>query len=99
MSTAPKSPWVKGAASGEQPLPAPAEVAAVSAPSAPPIDPPSDPPSIADIVAKSKEEAATVKLVKMYRDTPMHPGGPTTAEVHPNDVGLWAVQDWKLPAE
>lgn len=95
MSTTPKSPWVKGAASGGQPLPAPAEVAAVSAPSAPPVDP----PSIAEIVAKSKEEAATVKLVKMYRDTPMHPGGPTTAEVHPDEVGLWAVQDWKLPAE
>lgn len=95
MSVATKTPWKKGADGGEQPLPAPAEVAAVGAPSAPPVDP----PSIADIVAKSKEDAATVKLVKMYRDTPMHPGGPTTAEVHPDEIGPWAAQDWKIPAE
>lgn len=95
MSVTPKSPWKKGADSGQQPLPAPAEVEVVGAPSAPP----ADPTSVADVVAKAKAEAGIVKLVKMYRDTPMHPGGPTTAEVHPNEIGLWAAQDWKIPAE
>lgn len=98
MTAPTKTPWKKGADSSEQPLPAPAGTAAVGAPpSSPPPDAP--PPSIAEIVAAAKEAAATVTLVRMYRDTPMHPNGPTTADVHPDEVGLWAAQDWKIPAE
>ena len=34
--------------------------------------------------------------VAMVRDEPMHPGGPTTAEVHPDEVQNWERHGWKV---
>lgn len=34
--------------------------------------------------------------VQMVRDEPMHPGGPTTADVHPDEVQNWERHGWKV---
>lgn len=33
-------------------------------------------------------------VVKMTRETPMHKGGPTTADVHPDEVDAWIKAGW-----
>ena len=35
-------------------------------------------------------------LVKMVRDTPLQVSGPTTADVHPNEVSGWMSCGWIL---
>jgi len=42
------------------------------------------------------EEAATVETVKMVRSAPRYPGGPTEADVHPNEVADYATGGWQL---
>ena len=34
--------------------------------------------------------------VAMVRDEPMHPGGATTANVHPDEVQNWQRHGWKV---
>lgn len=84
-----KTPWKKDesstGSSDQQSLTAPADAGAAAA-GAPTEDP------VAEIVRKSRPP----KLVKMYRETPMHPGGPTTAEVPESELGSWAMADWKV---
>lgn len=36
------------------------------------------------------------ELVAMRRDAPLHEGGPTTADVHPDEVEEWMRHDWHL---
>lgn len=36
------------------------------------------------------------KLIKMERDTPMVPGGPTQADVHPDEVENMEKHDWRV---
>ena len=33
--------------------------------------------------------------VRMVRDEPAHPGGPTAADVHPDEVEGWAAAGWR----
>ncbi len=35
-------------------------------------------------------------LIKMERDTPTHPGGPVTADVHPDEVEGMKKHDWRV---
>ena len=37
-----------------------------------------------------------IELVVMVRDTPEFPGGPLSAEVHPDEVDNWLALDWRL---
>ncbi len=39
---------------------------------------------------------AAVALVAMTREEPQFPGGPTTAEVHPEEVANYAAGGWRL---
>ena len=39
------------------------------------------------------------KLVKMFRDSPLFPGGPITADVHPAEVAGWASFGWQTVPE
>lgn len=93
-----KTPWKKDEAStgssDQHSLTAPADAgaAAAGAPSPEAANPVAD--SVAKAVAKAK--AGPPKLVKMVRDTPMHPGGPTTADVPETEIGSWAMADWKV---
>lgn len=34
-------------------------------------------------------------LVRMVRDAPQHPGGPVTADVHPDEVPSYSAADWR----
>ena len=38
----------------------------------------------------------SITLVKMVRDTPLQVSGPTTADVHPNEVQGWMSCGWVL---
>lgn len=44
----------------------------------------------AEAAAKPKKAAT----VRMRRDEPAHPGGPTEADVHPDEVAGWADAGW-----
>ena len=37
--------------------------------------------------------------VKMVREVPNHPKGPTTADVHPAEVQGWTLGGWRLAEE
>jgi hypothetical protein len=37
-----------------------------------------------------------VKPIPMVRDEPVHPGGPTTADVHPDEVANWRAAGWQV---
>ncbi|WP_447763964.1 hypothetical protein [Citrobacter freundii] len=37
-----------------------------------------------------------IELVVMVRDEPEFPGGPLSAEVHPDEVDNWLALDWRL---
>lgn len=41
-------------------------------------------------------ETKEIKLVKMCRGNPVHPGGPTTADVHPDEVENWKSGGWEV---
>jgi len=38
----------------------------------------------------------TEQSVQMYTETPDHPGGPTEADVHPDEVENWKAQGWRV---
>ena len=42
------------------------------------------------------QEPQSIELVVMVRDTPEFPGGPLSAEVHPDEVDNWLALDWRL---
>lgn len=42
------------------------------------------------------QEQTGSELVVMVRDTPEFPGGPLSAEVHPDEVVNWLALDWRL---
>ncbi|NJA04165.1 hypothetical protein HC024_00190 [Methylococcaceae bacterium WWC4] len=57
-----------------------------------------------EIDAKSDQNASTevvAVLLPMRRDAPLHETGPTTADVHPDEVSAWLAAGWTLadPAE
>ena len=37
-----------------------------------------------------------MQIVKMAREAPMVPGGPVTADVHPDEVEAWKLHGWVL---
>lgn len=39
---------------------------------------------------------AELTLIPMVRDEPDHLGGPTTAEVHPDEVKHWQSAGWRI---
>lgn len=41
-------------------------------------------------------EEAAVETVKMVRSAPQFPGGPTEADVHPDEVTDYATGGWQL---
>ncbi|HCB1765308.1 MULTISPECIES: hypothetical protein [Citrobacter] len=43
-----------------------------------------------------QQEQPGIVLVVMVRDTPEFPGGPLSAEVHPDEVDNWLALDWRL---
>ena len=43
-----------------------------------------------------KSPAPAEGTVAMVRDEPMHPGGATTANVHPDEVQNWQRHGWKV---
>lgn len=43
-----------------------------------------------------ESEEATVETVKMVRSAPQFPGGPTEADVHPDEVASYATGGWQL---
>jgi hypothetical protein len=36
------------------------------------------------------------KLIQLYRDEPIHPGGPVTADVPPSEVESWQLAGWRI---
>ena len=38
----------------------------------------------------------SVKLIPMYREEPAHPGGPTTADVHPEEAESMQSAGWRV---
>lgn len=45
---------------------------------------------------EQQQEQQGVVLVVMVRDTPEFPGGPLSAEVHPDEIDNWLALDWRL---
>ena len=45
---------------------------------------------------EQQQEQQGIELVVMVRDTPEFPGGPLSAEVHPDEVDNWLALDWRL---
>lgn len=46
--------------------------------------------------AQRDAEKKASDLVMMVRDEPEFPGGPLSAEVHPDEVDNWLALDWRL---
>lgn len=42
------------------------------------------------------QEQPGIDLVMMVRDEPEFPGGPLSADVHPDEVDNWLALDWRL---
>ena len=45
---------------------------------------------------EQQQKQLGIELVIMVRDTPEFPGGPLSAEVHPDEVDNWLALDWRL---
>ncbi|EPZ2457898.1 hypothetical protein ACXLRS_003135 [Citrobacter youngae] len=43
----------------------------------------------------AQQEQQGIELVVMVRDFPEFPGGPLSAEVHPDEVDNWLALDWR----
>ncbi|OQW74857.1 MAG: hypothetical protein BVN35_09590 [Proteobacteria bacterium ST_bin11] len=43
--------------------------------------------------------SASFDLVKMTRETPVHADGPTTADVHPDELFNWLAAGWALATD
>ena len=43
-----------------------------------------------------QQDQQGIELVVMVRDAPEFPGGPLSAEVHPDEVDNWLALDWSL---
>lgn len=48
------------------------------------------------LAVQSGGEQTGIELVVMVRDEPEFPGGPLSAEVHPDEVDNWLALDWRL---
>lgn len=48
------------------------------------------------LAAQNGAEQTGIELVAMVRDTPEFPGGPLSADVHPDEVDNWQALDWRL---
>ncbi|MCI1898523.1 MAG: hypothetical protein LKI85_09110 [Enterobacter sp.] len=46
--------------------------------------------------AQREAEKNAGDLVEMVRDIPEFPGGPLSAEVHPDEIDNWLALDWRL---
>ncbi|MCU6666090.1 hypothetical protein [Silvania hatchlandensis] len=46
--------------------------------------------------AQREAEKNAGDLVVMVRDAPEFPGGPLSADVHPDEVDNWLALDWRL---
>lgn len=46
------------------------------------------------LINQDEHPAATPTVVKMVRETPMHAGGPVTADVHEDEVAGWLKAGW-----
>jgi plasmid stabilization system protein ParE len=44
----------------------------------------------------AQQEQPAIELVVMVRDAPEFPGGPLSADVHPDEVDNWLALDWRL---
>ncbi|ALZ96760.1 hypothetical protein APT61_12330 [Leclercia adecarboxylata] len=44
----------------------------------------------------AQQDQQSVELVVMVRDEPEFPGGPLSAEVHPDEADNWLALDWRL---
>lgn len=44
----------------------------------------------------AQQEQQGIELVGMLRDAPEFPGGPLSADVHPDEVDNWLALDWRL---
>ncbi|HDR2753168.1 TPA: hypothetical protein QCJ76_001736 [Enterobacter asburiae] len=44
----------------------------------------------------ANQEQQSIELVVMVREIPEFPGGPLSAEVHPDEVDNWLALDWRL---
>ncbi|WP_430434262.1 hypothetical protein [Methyloversatilis sp.] len=42
------------------------------------------------------EDAPEIETIRMVRDEPMHPRGPTDADVHPDEVENWVAAGWRV---
>lgn len=47
-------------------------------------------------VQQDQQDQQGIELVVMVRDAPEFPGGPLSAEVHPDEVDNWLALDWRL---
>ena len=45
---------------------------------------------------QDQQDQQGVELVVMVRDAPEFPGGPLSADVHPDEVDNWLTLDWRL---
>ncbi|EGK71910.1 hypothetical protein METUNv1_01688 [Methyloversatilis universalis FAM5] len=43
-----------------------------------------------------EQEMPAFETVRMAREEPMHPGGPTHADVHPDEVENWSAAGWRV---
>lgn len=92
-----KNPWSKGGDGTAVQPPAPAEQpSAATSSSADTVADTVQAPPVPPVVP---QQPSGPRLVRMVRETPLRPGGATTADVPESDVALWAMHDWKVNQE
>lgn len=47
----------------------------------------------------TEQAQSDVELVAMRREAPLDENGPTTADVHPDDVSHWLAHGWEITAD
>lgn len=92
-----KNPWSKGGDGAAAQPPAPAEQSsAATLSSADTVADPAPPDVVPPVVP---QQPSGPRLVRMVRETPLRPGGATTADVPESEVAQWAMYDWKVNQE
>lgn len=53
-------------------------------------------PAATNLPVEPVEPVEPITFIRMNRESPMLPGGPTEADVNPESVDLWLLDEWRI---
>ncbi|EKN4811155.1 hypothetical protein ACR6RB_004251 [Yersinia enterocolitica] len=53
-------------------------------------------PTVTNIPVDPVDPVDPITFIRMKRELPMLPGGPTEADVHPESVEIWLLEEWRI---